>query len=152
MFYCNNNNNNRLTELFNLINLLIFVKADITNQISILSIPIPLNSIWSIPYQIHQFQIEQFQFNSIYSAGVVGDNHTTWEVSRSRTSWDSSFWHQSSLKRGSSVVASLKSFITSHMGPTASQYWLPRSRNSESGVCIANFNSKFIKFQFNFFK
>ena len=37
---------------------------------SILSIPIPIppNSIWSIPHQIYQFQfkIDQFQFNSVY--------------------------------------------------------------------------------------
>ena len=30
------------------------------------SISVPLNSIWPIPHQIYQFQIEQFQFSSIY--------------------------------------------------------------------------------------
>ena len=101
-----------------------------------------VNSIWSIPilHHIYQFQLEQFQFNFIYSAGVVGDNCTTWEVSRSQTSWDSSFWHQSNLKHGSSIVANLRSSIT-FMGTSTSQYWIAWSQYSEEVFLVANFNS-----------
>ena len=53
----------KMTFIYHLIYILLQLSlSDYLNSI----FSIPLNSIWSIPHQIYQFQIEQFQVSSIY--------------------------------------------------------------------------------------